>query len=167
MTEDSEWAWKIEWCKIRAYPPAAEWAWRYAEEAWQQKREELAAAIAISSCWYCQIGLGQRLLGLRDVPQPPDWEKTLCEKHEMENRETLEPGDTATCDECGEEYKYWIWNRVFGNQDKRRFCKPCYRKGEHAPEGDIDRLDPREAWEIDRDEENDRDLNPLPPDRKY
>lgn len=157
----------MDWCKARAYAPANAVLWNYAAEAWQQRQDELAAARAISSCWHCQLGMGSGLLGLRDVPQPPDWEKTLCEKHETENREILWPGDTATCDECGKEYKYWVWNRVFGNQDKRRYCKPCYRKGEHPPEDDVDRLDSREAWERDREEENDLDLNPLPLNRKY
>ncbi len=118
----------MDWCKVRAYAPANTALWNYAEEAWNNRQEYLAEARAISSCWYCQLGMGSGRLSLRDIPEPPDWESTLCEHHAEKLKPVHEDGEDVVCEICGKEYKYRPWNRVMGRQDKRCYCRKCVSK---------------------------------------
>jgi hypothetical protein len=100
MEEKCKWAWMMEWCKQRYYPPAGSWAWKYAGEAWQQRQDELAEAYAISSCWYCQLGIDSGRLSLRSVPEPPNWKETLCEHHLDSPAPVHNDGEDVTCEIC-------------------------------------------------------------------
>lgn len=118
----------MKWCKQRAFPPAEKWAWKYAKEAWQQRQSELAEAYAISDCWYCQLGIGSGRLSLRDVPEPPNWKKTLCEHHLESLTPPHKDGEKVVCEKCGKGYKYRPWNKLVGRQDKRCHCPACVSK---------------------------------------
>ena len=142
------WDWMMKWCKQRAYPPAQTWAWKYAKKAWKQRQDELADAYAISSCWYCQLGIGSGRLSLRNVPEPPNWKSTLCDDHTELLKPVHKVGDNVVCSQCRRSYKYTPWNRLMGAQDKRCYCPACVRKFtvRHL---DDDRLDEGEAGELD------------------
>jgi hypothetical protein len=130
------------------YPPAEQWAWKYAEEAWNTRQEELEKAYAQGSCWYCQLGIGSARLSLRSVPEPPDWKSTLCEKHAEQIAPIHENGEDVVCEICGKEYKYRPWNSLMGRQDKRCYCWKCVSRfpSKHL---DDDRLVEEEPDELD------------------
>ena len=149
MTEERcKWAWMMDWCKKRFYAPANNALWGYAEEAWNTRQEELAKANAQGSCWYCQLGIGSGRLSLRDVPEPPNWESTLCEKHAEQIAPVHAVGDNVICEICGKGYRYTPWNRLMGRQDKRCYCPKCVSKfaTHHL---DDDRLVEGEPGELD------------------
>jgi hypothetical protein len=151
IKEGPAWEWMMKWCKVRAYPPAQTWAWKYAKQAWKQKEKELKAIEAVKaeySCWYCQLGMGSGRLSLRDIPEPPDWKDTLCEDHLDSITPAHKDGEDVTCVICGKGYKYKPWNRVVGRQDKRCYCKQCVSKfpTRHL---DDDRLVEGEPEELD------------------
>ena len=146
--KDPAWDWMMKWCKQRCYPPAETWAWKYAKQAWKQKEEELAAALGISPCWYCQLGMGSGHLSLRDVPEPSNWKDTLCGRHLDSITPTHEDGEDVVCEICEKGYKYRPWNVYMGRQDKRCYCLQCVSKfpTRHL---DDDRLDEGEPEELD------------------
>jgi hypothetical protein len=149
MTEEKcKWAWMMAWCEARAFPPAQDWAWKYAKEAWCQREEYLKVIRAEHSCWYCQLGLGTGSFSLRSVPEPPDWKSTLCEHHLESLTPVHQDGENVVCEICKKEYSYKPWNRLMGRQDKRCYCQKCVSKFP-ARHLDDDRLDEGEAGELD------------------
>ena len=36
---DAKWVWMMDYCKKRSIPPAQEWAWRMAEDAWREHND--------------------------------------------------------------------------------------------------------------------------------
>ncbi len=158
MTEhDEKQLWMVKYCKRRGYN--LDWGLKLAEEAWNNNQDYLAKIRAEYSCWYCQRGMGQGLLALRDVPEPPDWESTLCEKHAEQNAPVHADGDNVSCEICGKSYKYLPWNRLMGRQDKRCYCRVCVSKfpertfeGDRLVEGEPDELDHLTNFEKTRGE---------------
>ncbi len=125
MEEKLQWPWMMAWCKTRGYPAAQTWAWDHAEKAWGDRQKYLDKIRADHSCWYCQLGLGSGGLGLRDVPEPPNWKDTLCEHHLDSLTPVHEDGEKVACEICGKEYEYRPWNKLVGREDKRCFCGKC------------------------------------------
>ncbi len=144
--KDEKWLWMMQYCKRQGYSP--DWGWKFAEEAWEARQEYLRVIRAQYSCWYCQLGMGTGRLSLRNIPEPPDWESTLCEEHLKSTAPVHEDGKKVTCELCREPYKYYPWNTLMGRQDRRCYCKACVakfpeRSFEHdrLVEGEPDELD--------------------------
>jgi hypothetical protein len=141
----------MDWCNspARAYPPAQDWAWKYAEEAWDTRQEYLRVIYAESSCWYCQLGIGSGRISLQDVPEPPNWKSTLCDGHLESIAPAHEDGEDVVCIICKKKYKYRPWNKLIGRQDKRCYCLQCV-SGFRSRHLDDDRLVEGKPDELDR-----------------
>jgi hypothetical protein len=150
IEEKCKWAWMMDWCKhsSRQYAPASDWAWKYAEEAWDARQEYLRVIKAEHSCWYCQLGIGSGRISLQDVPEPLNWKDTLCERHLKSITPVHQDGEGVVCELCKKEYKYYPWNSLAGRQDKRCYCRKCV-SGFPARHLDDDRLVEGEPDELD------------------
>ncbi len=146
MEKDEKWHWMMRYCKRRGYSP--DWGWKFAEEAYASRQAYLKKWRDEFYCWYCQLGVGASLMALRDIPEPPDWKDTLCEKHLESITPVHQDGDIVVCMRCDTTYKYYPWNTLMGRQDKRCFCRTCVAQ---LPERSFehDRLVEGEPEELD------------------